>query len=675
MEAAIGWIWRKRPAFWFLVPCLFYLAGAAFLSDFIIDDAGISFAYARNFASGNGFVAQPGRPPVEGFSNFLWVLVLSPFFLFGLFHPVWTPKALGAWLVFLSLWLLLRTLRRAGVSALLCLVLGALLALSPPIVIWTTSGLENSLTLLLLVLLYAIFIEKHDKKADSWRSHFQTQCGVLAGLLALTRPDGLVYVGFGIAIAVHRAARTLLQPSGAKAKTWRQVARESLHFFVGFSLIFAPVLALRFRLFGLPFPHPYYAKRVHTSLTESFFAMFRDPNVLLLKFFDVSKGVFGTFGPFFFVLTALFAIFLLARRQLSTPLKTALVLQFISLGGYLWLDDDWMGEYRFATGVVLFSFLSFALEVELLYRSLGRSKLAARGFAIGGSVALAIALSGFWPRIWKFAANPPTQYRDVERSFGAKFNRYAELLRLREASVLLPDVGATLFVSKLTVIDSAGLCEPEIIQTLKKGTHYWFSVHPEFYDLVFEKLRPTFVSTHHFWTYVAAFDADPRFRRDYVAINAYEDAYVMSVFGVKLRSGDFVRRDALANYGDIELLRAFPARDVRADPWATSLHEAATSFFDQHESARGADTPPLSEKLLAERAIKKNDPNRAATLLALAIAKEPSNIELRVLRATVLDDAARTDEARIEWQRALDLVGPTDPSFASLSKVRLFGYF
>ena len=39
----------------------------------IVDDAGISYAYARNLAAGHGLVSQPGMTPVEGYSKPLWV--------------------------------------------------------------------------------------------------------------------------------------------------------------------------------------------------------------------------------------------------------------------------------------------------------------------------------------------------------------------------------------------------------------------------------------------------------------------------------------------------------------------------------------------------------------------------------------------------------------------------
>ena len=97
---------------WILVPFAAYVGLVALLGDWIIDDAGISFAYARNLAEGHGLVSQPGRVPVEGFSNFLWVLACVPFLWTGAFDPIWPTGGMSAKIV--------RLLRRvAGVRHIL----------------------------------------------------------------------------------------------------------------------------------------------------------------------------------------------------------------------------------------------------------------------------------------------------------------------------------------------------------------------------------------------------------------------------------------------------------------------------------------------------------------------------------------------------------------------------
>ena len=48
------------------------------LWDWYVEDAAISFAYARHLAHGDGLVAFVGGERIEGYSNPLWVLLLTP---------------------------------------------------------------------------------------------------------------------------------------------------------------------------------------------------------------------------------------------------------------------------------------------------------------------------------------------------------------------------------------------------------------------------------------------------------------------------------------------------------------------------------------------------------------------------------------------------------------------
>ena len=61
---------------------------------FLTDDAYISFRYARNFAQGHGLVFNVGAPPVEGYTNFLWVVVLGGLARLGA-RPEVTAPILG----------------------------------------------------------------------------------------------------------------------------------------------------------------------------------------------------------------------------------------------------------------------------------------------------------------------------------------------------------------------------------------------------------------------------------------------------------------------------------------------------------------------------------------------------------------------------------------------------
>jgi hypothetical protein len=58
---------------------------AAKYGNWIVDDAAITFSYARSLTDGAGPVLQPGQPPVEGYSNPAWLVLLAAGRLLGLF--------------------------------------------------------------------------------------------------------------------------------------------------------------------------------------------------------------------------------------------------------------------------------------------------------------------------------------------------------------------------------------------------------------------------------------------------------------------------------------------------------------------------------------------------------------------------------------------------------------
>ena len=191
------------------IPVMVYLAHAAVFRHWLIDDAGISFTYSRNLAQGFGLVAQPGASPVEAYSNFLWVILLAPFFLLHVFEPYITLKALGAILVMATFALIYRTFqpyfegpanetpvdaRPFGpwVSRLALPLILTLVALNTSFVVWTTSGLENPLTVLLASLLLAGLVRVIVRGEMGWG--LPAALGALVAAQGMTRPDGVVFL-------------------------------------------------------------------------------------------------------------------------------------------------------------------------------------------------------------------------------------------------------------------------------------------------------------------------------------------------------------------------------------------------------------------------------------------------------------------------------------------------
>jgi hypothetical protein len=79
---------------------------------FLADDAFISFRFARNLALGHGLRYNLGvHLPVEGYSNFLWVILCAIFEFFRLDITLW-PLLLSAACASILLWLVFDRLHR-----------------------------------------------------------------------------------------------------------------------------------------------------------------------------------------------------------------------------------------------------------------------------------------------------------------------------------------------------------------------------------------------------------------------------------------------------------------------------------------------------------------------------------------------------------------------------------
>ncbi len=159
------------------------------------DDAFISFRYAKHLAAGHGLRYNLAEsPPVEGFSNFLWVLLMAVPEGLGLDVTVFArvvSVACGA----LLLGLVFRRIRAESGDAPLPLAAGAsFLATLPPFAVWSTSGLETMPFALAVFLTYDLL-----DPAGAAPRPLGAGCAALA--LALLRSDGVFWAALAIGVA------------------------------------------------------------------------------------------------------------------------------------------------------------------------------------------------------------------------------------------------------------------------------------------------------------------------------------------------------------------------------------------------------------------------------------------------------------------------------------------
>jgi hypothetical protein len=507
---------------------LLSVALAAPLASWIIDDAGISFAYARSLATGHGLTAQPGVEPVEGFSNPLWTFLFVPWFAAGWFHVPAVPKVLSLVLVAATFALVLHEGLRSGRPAVLAAAPLLLAATNVSFVAWTTSGLENPLLVFLATLSAVTALRAGAPAGEAERRRQDAAAGAIAGLLALVRPDAIVYA----------AAYPLAVAAGGSRPSLRDAPRRLAAYALGLGPIVGSYLALRRLHFGDWVPNTYHAKDKPSAFSLLDFE----------KLGDLLDSVAGGAGIPLALLMVLAAGVLLAKRRLHGSALVPTVYLAVATAAYLVLPLDWMGEYRFATPFFLFFYWAAA---EIAAAAVPKAGLPRWERAAGAAVAgLALASAfHFRPRFLAFASNPTVPFARVAAFSGNGYNEVAKLLGRRDASLLTADLGGTLFYSKLRVFDLAGLCDRTVARTLRRD-------RPAFLRYVFDEARPTFIHVHASWAQWASFHEDPRFARDYVPLSETWDWPAARPRPSRVPwAADYVRRDAVADAERLARLR------------------------------------------------------------------------------------------------------------------------
>ncbi|MFC9897315.1 hypothetical protein ACFVMC_26810 [Nocardia sp. NPDC127579] len=497
----------------------------------LVDDAGITFAYARNVANGFGPVLQPGADAVEGFSNPTWLLALVFGEWLGLFDRG-TIFGVADFVVYPKLFALLccagilsvcyiAARRVSRWPALVTFVTGVVLAAIPSFVIWCFSGLENSLfALSVCVLAVHLFLAVLDQRL--WTPRVAVIAGVIAAFAALTRPDGLIYV----------AAYPLVSLILIRRTEWRNGFRHVVYSSLAFAVPFGAYLLWRITEFGRLVANTAVAK--HQAM----------PTV-----HDLTRAgdlVHYAGAPAVIAAVGVVGLALAVPSRWRDGIAAFLVPLGLAMIAYCVLQPDWMGQFRFATPVwalAAFVVVISAAEVLARLRTRGRVLIALTlvGALIPSGVALADAAESY-------RADSDVPLCWIALRFGRYVNGYADIIGLQQGSMLAPDMGGSSLTSRLRLIDMAGLTEASIAD-IYAGTGA-----TTLEDHVFEDRKPTFIHTHGLWWH-NGITLDPRMTRDYYQIQGFQDPSGG-------RDEDWVRKEVVRDDRQLQQLRQYSSQTL-----------------------------------------------------------------------------------------------------------------
>jgi hypothetical protein len=265
---------------------------------------------------------------VEGYSNFLWILVVAPFMKLGA-NPLWVAKLLGLLFGAASLVLidgtafLLFEEDRAGWIGLMASVLAGC---SWYFALWSIGGLESTLFAFLLIATVCSYA-RYRRRAESDPSAHDWSWLPLA-LLGMTRPEGpLVFVVL-LAVKLYDLRMKRGQP------------RQAILWLGGFVAIYATYFLWRWSYFGELLPNTYYAKTSGGAIQYRIGAMY------LIDFLTTQGLVYASLG--FVGLAGALACVMRTRNSLFA------VLLLIGLAYAFFIVDaggDWMPGFRFVVHV------------------------------------------------------------------------------------------------------------------------------------------------------------------------------------------------------------------------------------------------------------------------------------------------------------------------------------
>jgi hypothetical protein len=290
--------------------------------DLTQDDAYITFRYAANFLSGHGLVFNTGER-VEGYTNFLWVMLMALFKgVFGIEFLTFSKVVgviTGSAIFFLLYLLLKHHFEKVPIPLHISLAVVLLGNLSIPY--WSIAGLETS-AFTCMVLAAVI--------AEYRRPQLSPALLVIASLL---RPEGVIV--FGV-ILLNRFI------------VIRKIPWQYILFYV---IPLLPFAVFKLTYYGSLFPNPYYAKSgVGLEYIQS--------GLEYLWYFARTIGVYGI----------IFVVPLIAIRKLWCKYSLLYLYILIYTLYIIWVGGDVLRVYRFFVPVVpMLSFLFVVSLTELIF--------------------------------------------------------------------------------------------------------------------------------------------------------------------------------------------------------------------------------------------------------------------------------------------------------------------
>jgi hypothetical protein len=496
-----------------LVAHLIMLGFQLYFLNFTIDDAFISYRYAKNLFQEHQFVFNINEPPVEGYSNFLWVMWICIGYLMNI-EPIIFSKISGILFSQFSIYVLYKLALLLGKnknsSTLICIFYACL----PNIALWSIGGLETSLfSLFLMIALYffILYFKNSSKKALIGASLFFS-------LASLTRHEGLLIFASSVIflIGIQISRRKFFSPESI-------ILLGLMFLFIG--VLYGPYFLWRIVFYGSILPHTFIVKA--------------EPITFI---FLLEQLVF--YLPLILIFLPILILILMRVKMLRNISQIPYSMLYlgvilITFCSILIILSSWMPGFRFAIPIIPLILLFIPDSINIFYNLAQKYYEDFKLLKFGRYFTISVICVSHFFLIFSFNSYVrlyATGINEINITLGKWINQNTN----QSASLAVWDVGAIPFYANIRTID----IYPESLQDKHVFTF------PEDADYILDQNISILILNDDYFEYIKI---DPRFTANYQLIFNAQLFYVENqlridyIYQVYLFNGYYISNVSITN--------------------------------------------------------------------------------------------------------------------------------
>lgn len=486
------WFWpkiTKRGKWLALGLCLFLGLVHLLIYRTNSEDAFIVYRYSMNMATGNGPVFNPGDR-VEGYSDFLWMVLLSIiYWLTGVSIPT-TARIIGSLSAIICIYITYRLCYKLTSDYYASVIASFIVSSSGVFAAYGTSGLETPLFTLLLTLTFLLYTYRDIEYNVNWFG-----VGLLIGLSTMARPEGILLLFVFMSVI-------LVSPDYSQNRS-RHVGK----LLSSYGILILPWFLWRVLYYGYVIPNPISAKSGMNLIYQIQLGL-----EYLINFICVN-------GPLMLIIAIYFVLNRKKFKDIILQMSHHQKLIFYSIIVYVTfvvsVGGDWMPALRFFAPIMP---ILVVLIISLWAMSDACPKTSSRGGLI---IFLIVAWISFGISIHYENMRPAIREGNNHVEALSQIGKWLNITLPNTTKIAVHANGALSYYSKLDTIDMLGLTDRHIAREgfrLRWGGAAGHSAYDYGYVA---KQRPDIVLFSG-----VGYEIEPNidYRREYVKY--FRDAYV-----------------------------------------------------------------------------------------------------------------------------------------------------